>query len=210
MDQVVHLVIQLLQECLVYNAPTAQYNYKPVVDIPNSIAQYQDMQVRQAQYDNLRAQNDVIQQQGVLKSFLAKMAARKNFGEDMFSGISPNRKGTIVWSQMNDDLPPYLQAMRDKYDIASHQLDFAKGRVGYQTNQAEKLVQDMKKSEASTEFTKLQNEWYVTKMIAQFGLGLANTISKTLPSFRTRGFTGSLKPNANDGLRNLGRGRFGN
>lgn len=38
-----------------YNAPTVQYNYKPIVDIPQMLAIYQDFRMRQAQIDNVKA-----------------------------------------------------------------------------------------------------------------------------------------------------------
>lgn len=41
-----------------YNAPTARYEYKPMVDPASMIATYQDMAVKQAQIDNLKAQKD--------------------------------------------------------------------------------------------------------------------------------------------------------
>jgi len=39
-----------------YNAPTAEYNYKPAIDPQGMLSMYQDFQVRQAQIDNLKAQ----------------------------------------------------------------------------------------------------------------------------------------------------------
>lgn len=39
-----------------YNAPDQQYNYKPPMDPASMIAAYQDMAMRQAQVDNLKAQ----------------------------------------------------------------------------------------------------------------------------------------------------------
>lgn len=42
-----------------YNAPTIQYSANPI-DIPGMIAMYQNVQMRQAQINNLKAQNDQI------------------------------------------------------------------------------------------------------------------------------------------------------
>lgn len=38
-----------------YSAPTMQYNYKPMVNIPEVISGYQDFQLKQAQIDNVKA-----------------------------------------------------------------------------------------------------------------------------------------------------------
>lgn len=43
-----------------YNAPTLQYNMNPVVNIPEAIGMYQNFQMKQAQINNLKAQNDAI------------------------------------------------------------------------------------------------------------------------------------------------------
>lgn len=39
-----------------YNAPTQQFNYRPPVDLTNTLAMFQDFQVKQAQIDNLKEQ----------------------------------------------------------------------------------------------------------------------------------------------------------
>lgn len=41
-----------------YNAPSLQYNYRPMVDLPAILSQYQDFQMRQAQINNVKAQTD--------------------------------------------------------------------------------------------------------------------------------------------------------
>lgn len=43
-----------------YSAPRVGYDYKPAVDLPSVLNQYQDFQLRQAQIDNLKAQRDNI------------------------------------------------------------------------------------------------------------------------------------------------------
>lgn len=45
-----------------YNAPTLQYNLNPIANIPEMISMYQNFQMKQAQINNLKAQNDAIKQ----------------------------------------------------------------------------------------------------------------------------------------------------
>lgn len=52
-----------------FNAPTAQYNYSPL-EVPSMIGMFQDIQMRQAQIDNLREQRNVIRESAVNKNFL--------------------------------------------------------------------------------------------------------------------------------------------
>lgn len=62
-----------------YNAPTLQYNYKPAVDPGSAIAQYQDLEMRQAQIDNARTQNRVIEMEGAIKAIEAAYRNRLLF-----------------------------------------------------------------------------------------------------------------------------------
>lgn len=48
-----------------YNAPTMQYNYQPMVDLPAALGAYQNFSMRQAQINNVKAQTDNIQQRTI-------------------------------------------------------------------------------------------------------------------------------------------------
>lgn len=50
-----------------YNAPTLQYNYKPV-DIAGVLSQYQDFRMKQAQIDNVKAQEENIRARTITES----------------------------------------------------------------------------------------------------------------------------------------------
>lgn len=52
-----------------YNAPTAQYNYKPPVDWGDVISSFQDVQLKQAQIDNVKKQNQGIDLSNTLKNW---------------------------------------------------------------------------------------------------------------------------------------------
>lgn len=42
-----------------FTAPTLEYNYKPVVDLPSTLSMFQDFQLRQAQVDNAKMSNEI-------------------------------------------------------------------------------------------------------------------------------------------------------
>lgn len=73
-----------------YNAPTAQYNYKPSVDPGSMIGAYQDMEMRQVQIDNARAQNRVIDMEGAIKAIEATYT--DTLLREKFFGQYTNRK----------------------------------------------------------------------------------------------------------------------
>lgn len=51
-----------------YNAPTLQYNYKPPVNTSGMLQSYQDMQLRQAQIDNVKASTNTQITENALKA----------------------------------------------------------------------------------------------------------------------------------------------
>lgn len=142
-----------------FNAPTAQYNYKPIVDIPSMLSTFQDFQVKQAQIDNLKSQNKVIEENALLKDWQRSLAVQK-FGA------------------LADDIPiaralKTLQLERES-SLMPFQLEFAKGRNAYQESQISKLMAD-------TEFTKLKTEWYLTQM---FGRMASDAVKLIVPTRR--------------------------
>lgn len=51
-----------------YNAPTVRYDYQPAIDVPAVIAAFQDMRVKNAQIDNLKAQKNAIDTNTAIKA----------------------------------------------------------------------------------------------------------------------------------------------
>lgn len=58
-----------------YNAPTLQYNFNPVVDIPQVISMYQNFQMRQAQINNVKAQTQNIEARTLTEGFRDDLVA---------------------------------------------------------------------------------------------------------------------------------------
>lgn len=100
-----------------YNAPTVQYNYKPLVDIPGMLSMYQDFQMRQAQINNVKAQTNAVNQRTVNDS------VREN----------------LLQTQYGDKWNEYQTKMQN--DTYQHQADI----VTQQARQGEiKSVADLK------------------------------------------------------------------
>lgn len=61
-----------------YNVPESDYKYQGDIGIAQGISMYQDFSVKQAQVDNLKAQNDLIIQQAVTEGVRASELGTKN------------------------------------------------------------------------------------------------------------------------------------
>jgi len=55
-----------------YNAPTVKYDYKPPVDWGNVLSSFQDVQLKQAQIDNVKAQTEGVNLSNQLKGYDAE------------------------------------------------------------------------------------------------------------------------------------------
>lgn len=168
-----------------FNAPSAQYNYKPIVDIPSLLSQFQDFQVKQAQIDNLKSQNKVIEQTAVQKDF-----ANQFFTEswmDRLHGIT-NKRHLLYEQYAGANLKNEL-LLKQINELFPYQLEFAKGKTAYQQSQINKMMFDTEKVKADTEFTKLKTEWYLTQM---FGKMAADAI-KLIPGIGRFSTGGSVR-----------------
>lgn len=152
-----------------------------VLDVLGS---FQDYQVKQAQIDNLKANNELIREN------IGLAATRQN--------MMATQSGTLSATQPYSIMKAKYDAMRkeqeydQKSELFPYSLEYAKGRIGYQSSQVDKMIFDMQKTKASTEYQKLQNEWYLTKL---FG-GMATDIIKAIPQLKNSMFSGSksIKP----------------
>lgn len=170
-----------------YNAPTAQYDYKPLVDIPSAISTYQDIQMRQAQTDNLKEQNKVIRQTAALKGF-----------QSLFADKTMDTRVQREWDRSRgQQLANTLSSQKAEniLEMFPYQLDFAKGRIHQQETGIQKMFEEMEKIKTDTDFSKLKQDWYVTQLISRFGLDLAKTIGRVLPGGGIAGkFSKSIAP----------------
>lgn len=85
-----------------YNAPTLQYNYKPLVDLPQMLSAYQDMQMRQAQVDNVRAQTENVRSRTLneaKRNFLLDAQGRRADTAANFDSMSFSNRSDILSEQ---------------------------------------------------------------------------------------------------------------
>lgn len=158
-----------------YNAPTLQYNYKPPVDPGSAIAQYQDMEMRQAQIDNARTQNRVIEMEGAIKAIEASFRTSKLFQEikDRMAG----RKGKEI---AND------------WKLGAGYADLMKANDGaYYRSQISNLAKSqaqVSKIKADEELTRLQirlKPWETgAGVIGKIGGAIGSVAKKYVPALK--------------------------
>lgn len=151
-----------------YNAPTVQYNYKPLVDLPGMLSQYQDFSMRQAQINNVKAQTDNVN--------------ARTINEGIESGLKQLRKGDITMAtelkkfqlKKGNELLPYQssvvrsQASQQETKVLQ---EFECLKLMKQENLLKLLEEDqrrknltstdleMEKKRAETLFLQYKNEW---------------------------------------------------
>lgn len=176
-----------------YNAPTLDYNYTPPVQdtFGSTLAMYQDFQVKQAQVDNLKAQNKAI-----LQGTMNKALQNKFMDATLYERIAgeQSRNLTLNWREKQ------ARAQQELFDQTSpYQLEFFKQRNLNQQRQYEKMLDEMEKLDADTEYQSTVNKWYVTKMFSQLGLQAFGKITDLFPAGRTAKLAGqgmkSINPN---------------
>lgn len=156
-----------------YNTPTAEYSYKPPVDIPMMLSMFQDFQIKNAQIDNLKAQREAME----------RTILNKDLQNNFLASSLPDRlkkaggEAELAWDRSFILDKQFSQML----ELFPYQLDYARGRVGFQSTQQEKMLQETKKVMSQTEYQKLINDWYVTKTIGTLiGQGM-NSVTKMFP-----------------------------
>lgn len=147
-----------------YNAPSLQYNYKPLVDIPQMLGVYQDFRMRQAQIDNVKAQTENVRSRTLSEA-----------GRNVLLGAQGK---TAEWDlERRQYLAPYDAAIRGNEARASEaklQQEWQRlalmnqqellGHLesSYKANAIDQQGIDMERKQADLAFSKYRNEW--TKM----------------------------------------------
>ena len=104
-----------------YQAPTAEYNYKPGVNLGMTLSMFQDFAIKQAQVDNLREQNRILVSTADMKYLdsLAYGAEPFNHDKTTMASTLPLIKREAQKSQL---LRSQADAIRVQTDAALKQL----------------------------------------------------------------------------------------
>ena len=171
-----------------FNAPSVDYSGRSawLGNLPEVLSTFQDFQTKQAQIDNLRAQNRVIQETAGMKS-IANEFARDSYS-DRLGILDATQRGKHVDAASKWYLYTGGETGRDDprtKGLQDYMLEYASGKNRAQSIQMQKMIEDMN-------YQKLQNEWYTTKLFGQLGMQAVKTISGLIPSNIGRKAAGNL------------------
>lgn len=136
-----------------YQAPQMEYNYPPPVDIPNTIGIHQDVQIKQAQLDNLRAQRNAIAQDTLLKTIEANYRPQRydqqyRIGETKQNMMATEAGTKFIQQELLKKSAPYqLEGLTLKNRLSEQQL--------------QKQLFEIAKISADTEYKKLQTDMFM-------------------------------------------------
>lgn len=152
-----------------FQAPTAEYNYKPPVDIANAIGMYQDFQVKQAQIDNLREQNRIYKTTADMREIDAGLYGDK---ETWIEGADG---GTLRATQGTG---------RIKRNLALYNMEIKKAEA----NQAVRIVSSkLNAIDLQNQIREKTKNWFIANQ-------LSNMASKALGAFGISKLAGRLRP----------------
>lgn len=171
-----------------YQAPRmSPVNYMPD-NIPNVLSLFQDFQMKQAQTDNLRAQNDLIKSNAAIKGFEA------DYADSTFSlkrGLlrQKHAAGQLLPDVAQEQLRKIQLDNQLKSELMPFSLQYASGRNRQQQVAISKMLQD-------TELQKLKTDWYVTQMFGNIAGQAVNALRKFTPGMSRGGANPKYKPTA--------------
>lgn len=143
-----------------YNAPTMQYNYRPPVNPLAMLEQYQDLSIKQAQIDNLRAQRDAIEGHTYLMKDQGTLTRTKQYQEAIRTGMLD-----LQMEQFKKTAPYQLNQLQNTVKQQELGMSFTRSNTA-KTNSQNMLIQQQ---------TRLQeniNNFFLTKFLSGVGLNL--------------------------------------
>lgn len=130
-----------------YQAPRVEYKTPPPVDLPSMLNTYQDFRLKQAQLDNMEAQNKAIKQSVENAKIHGEILTERKPGETYRSQIEQ-----LKWGRMNAEQEELIKYLILKAQLGGQMLGYQadamkllpeKMRVGI-----DKMLQDIKYSKA--------------------------------------------------------------
>ncbi|AXH76462.1 MAG: DNA pilot protein [Microviridae sp.] len=156
-----------------YHSPKQEYNYVPPVNIPSMIGMYQDVQLKNAQIDNLKATRETIEKTNFLKGIAGKEAEYSwNYGASpRLNILNEKMRQEMMKSGQMEKLMPY-------------QLSAA--QIGNR-----KLEAEIDKTMAGTDYTREQTNWIASKAVMNL-LGSGTSMLKGLFGAGAKGAKGVM------------------
>lgn len=176
-----------------YNAPTIEYNYKPYVDLPSMLGMYQEFQMRQAQLNNVRAQNESIKLHNVNE------AIRTNLMNVQYDTDTKKYKNLVQQTPYQTDI---LRSQSEQ-GLARTEQEWQKVRLMSQEEQTRALNQqylqkqisgatiENERKEAELLFARYRNEWMAQGVtssdhpLLRIFIRMANESGITIPDMKS-------------------------
>nr|WAE43372.1 MAG: DNA pilot protein [Microviridae sp.] len=157
-----------------YEAPTARFNYQPSIDLPSGISMYQDMRVKDAQVDNIKAQTDSTNNLTLLRNLEALDLKAKNWYN--FGNRDMGKWVNTLDHTSNYDVKSDIG--RYSADVLSQTVEDQVRKIRLANQQAESMIPNIK---ARTEQTGLMNQYQSQVNKFTSGNQITNIISKLVP-----------------------------
>lgn len=165
-----------------YQAPTAQYNALPIAEgLQGTISMYQDIQLKNAQIDNVRAQAEINQANARWQEFLASGRAVKSREGGKREALRASMEGnTYEFNDPKGKPTPWQQ----------HQMQLLEQKARTGSLSYDKALAEIHKIRAGTAYQRMMTDWYSGKAI----MGLLGTGAGIIKSLRGRTSAGRATP----------------
>lgn len=155
-----------------YNAPTAEYNYKPAVDIPMALSMFQDMALKQAQTDNVRAIADANKERAGIER-LNRILAEKTIGAKWYKIDADAKRAGALY-----DSAEYNQILTGMFGQTDRKL-----RQELMNSQIISTSANAMRTSVDTAIKNIQHAWMKKIGVTNFG-AILNAISGAVRVFK--------------------------
>jgi len=169
-----------------YQAPQQSYNLDiPVMMVPQMINAFQDMKIKQQNYDNLRIQNKLLIENARTKE-LAANYLEDTYGSrvdqqthkenaQLFDTQQKDIKARIAWYLYTGGQTDTLPIDQNK-GLQGHQLSIAEAKAREAQFLPQRIQSQINAVDTATKLKQLEVDWYESKLIAGFGGKIAGAL----------------------------------
>lgn len=150
-----------------YNAPTQSFSYTPAVDIPSMIGMFQDIQIKNAQIDNLKAQYEG---RSLANTWEDKMQNDPNKIKYSMAMSDMDRKAyEAIMKQQDSELKAIDLGTVNKY-----QADYQREKRRSWGVKNDQIVANAARANAGANYNRIMTDWYsskaITDILTRFGI----------------------------------------